>query len=60
MWNVLQILSKHSDVSACLLPVFLEVPLFIHGICLQEEGYDMNLDGRPGGACLYPVLLELT
>lgn len=39
---------------------FAEMPLFIEGICLEEEGYDMILDGRSGGAYLNPVLSELT
>lgn len=39
---------------------FLEMPHLIQGICLQEEEYNMNLNGRPGGAYLYPVVPELT
>lgn len=53
---MLQILSKHSDVSVFLLPVF-QGSHFLQGICLQKEGYDVSWDGRCGGACLYPVLL---
>lgn len=52
--------SPSTQMFQCAHSSFSEMPLSVQGACCQQEGYDTGLDGRPGGACLHPVLLELT